>query len=128
MPIISEFDAAMMQAALSVPAVRRLGGGTIRLNDSGRPLRAAGRDAVVYEFGVPDGRILALRCHLRPDSHRDAALAERYPVLGGDPRLEVLRGQYGALPRGIQWIFEGVALPGIDRQRGSTPVMAMERV
>jgi len=55
MPIISEFDAAMMQAALSVPAVRRLGGGAIRMNDSGRPLRAAGRDAVVYELRAPDG-------------------------------------------------------------------------
>jgi hypothetical protein len=128
MSIISEFDAAMMQAALSVPAVRRLGGGTIRMNESGRPLRAAGRDAVVYELRAPDGRILALRSHLRPDSHRDAALAERYAALGGDPRLEVLRGPSGALPHGVQWILDGVALPGLDHHRRSAPVMAMERV
>jgi hypothetical protein len=128
MPIITEFDAAMMQAALSVPAVRRLGGGTVRINDSGSPLRAVGRDAVVYELRAPDGRILALRSHLRPDSHRDAALAERYTALGSDPRLEVLRGPSGALPHGIQWILEGVALPGVDHHRRSAPVMAMERV
>src|SRR5262245_13199675 len=128
MPIIAEFDAAMMQPALSVPAVRRLGGGMIRLNDSGRPLRAAGRDAVVYELRAPDGRILALRCHLRPDSHRDAALAERYAALGADPRLERLRAPSGALPRGIQWIVDGVTLPGSDLHHVSSAVMAMERV
>src|SRR4051812_5558643 len=128
MSIISEFDAAMSQAAYSVPAVRRLGGGTIRMSDSGRPLRVAGRDAVVYELRAPDGRILALRCHLRPDSHRDAALAERYSALGGEPRLEALRGPSGALPHGIQWITDGVALPGVDHHGRSAPVMAMERV
>src|SRR3954463_440523 len=128
MSIISEFDAAMSQAAHSVPAVRRLGGGTIRMNDSGHPLHAAGRDAVVYELRAPDGRILALRSHLRPDSHRDASLAERYTALGGDPRLEGLRGSSGALPHGIQWILDGVVLPGLDHHRRSAPVMAMERV
>ena len=92
MPIISELDAAMMQPALSVPAVRRLGGGTIRLDDAGRPLRATGRDAVVYELRAPDGRILALRSLLRPDPTARPLLAERYTALGSDRRLELLRG------------------------------------
>ncbi|MCD6034127.1 MAG: hypothetical protein K0S78_6313, partial [Thermomicrobiales bacterium] len=77
MPILSDLDAAMMQPARSVPAVRRLGGGLIRMNDAGRPLRAVGRDAVVYELRTPSGRILVLRCFLRPDAHRDRALAQR---------------------------------------------------
>ena len=75
-----------LQPARSVPAVRRLGGGVVRTDDSGRPLRAVGRDAVVYELRMPTGRIVALRCHLRPDPSATCALAERYSALGGDPR------------------------------------------
>ena len=128
MPIVSDLDAAMLQPARSVPAVRRLGGGAVRTDDSGRPLRAVGRDAVVYELRMPTGRIVALRCHLRPDAQRDLALAERYTALGGDPRLEGLRGPQGSLPRGIRWVADGVALPGPDLRQVTLPLMAMERV
>jgi hypothetical protein len=128
MPILSDLDAAMMQPALSVPALRRLGGGSIRLNDAGRPLRAVGRDAVIYELRTPDGRILALRCLLDPEPGRVGALAERYTALGADPRLEGLRGAGGALPRGIRWIGDGIALPGPDLRRVTAPLIAMERV
>jgi hypothetical protein len=128
MPIVSDLDAAMMQPARSVPAVRRLGGGLIRMNDAGRPVRAVGRDAVVYELRTPTGRIQVLRCFLRPDAHRDRALAQRYEALRGDPRLEQLRGVSGALPRDIQWIAEGVALAGSDPWQTTAPLVAMERV
>jgi hypothetical protein len=128
MSTVSDLDAAMMQPARSVPAVRRLGGGLIRVNDAGRPLRAVGRDAVVYELRTPSGRILALRCFLRPDAHRDHALAQRYEALRGDPRLEQLRGAGGALPRDMQWITEGVAFTGPDLRQMSAPLVAMERV
>jgi hypothetical protein len=128
MPILSDLDAAMMQPGFSVPALRRLGGGSIRLNDAGRPLHATGRDAVVYELRAPDGRILALRCFLRPVSSRDTALAERYAALGGDPRLDPLRGPEGPLPREIRWIDDGITLPGPDLRRITAPVIAMERV
>jgi hypothetical protein len=128
MPIVSELDAAMMQPARSVPAVRRLGGGLIRTNDAGRPLRAVGRDAVVYELRTPTGRILVLRCFLRQDAHRDRALAQRYEALRGDPRLEHLRSAGGALPRDIQWVAEGVAFAGPDLRQLTAPLVAMERV
>src|SRR5829696_9665749 len=128
MPIVSDLDAAMLQPARSVPAVRRLGGGMIRMNDAGRPLRVVGRDAVVYELRTPSGRILVLRCFLRPDAQRDRALAQRYEALRGDPRLEQLRGTSGALPRDIQWISEGVAFTGSDLRQMMTPLLAMERV
>ena len=100
MPIVSDLDAAMMQPARSVPAVRRLGGGLIRMNDAGRPLRAVGRDAVVYELRTPSGRILVLRCFLRPDAQRDRALAQRYEALRGDPRLGAPARASAALCRG----------------------------
>lgn len=125
---VSDLDAAMMQAARSVPAVRRLGGGLIRMDDTGRPLRAVGRNAVVYELRTPSGRILVLRCFLRPDPHRDRALARRYEALRGDPRLERLRSAGGALPRDMQWIGEGVAFAGPDLRQMTAPLVAMERV
>ena len=128
MPTVSDLDAAMMQPARSVPAVRRLGGGLIRMNDAGRPLRAVGRDAVVYELRTPSGRILALRCFLRHDPHRDRALSQRYEALRGDPRLEHLRGTGGTLPRDVQWIAEGVAFAGPDLRQATAPLVAMERV
>jgi hypothetical protein len=128
MPIVSDLDAAMLQPARSVPAVRRLGGGLIRMNDAGRPLRAVGRDAVVYELRTPSGRILVLRCFLRADAHRDHALAQRYDALRSDPHLGHLRAAGGALPRDIQWIPEGVAFAGPDLREVSTPLVVMERV
>jgi hypothetical protein len=128
MSIVSDLDAAMLQPARSVPAARRLGSGVVRTDDSGRPLRAVGRDAVVYELRMPTGRIVALRCHLRPDPQRDIALAERYSALGGDPRLEALRGPQGVLPRGIRWVAEGITIPGPDLRQLTLPVVAMERV
>src|SRR4051812_27622773 len=128
MPIVSDLDAAMLQPARSVPAVRRLGGGLIRMNDAGQPVRVVGRDAVIYELRTPTGRILVLRCFLRPDAQRDRALAQRYEALRGDPRLEHLRGASGALPRDIQWIAEGVAFAGPDLRQVTAPLVAMERV
>lgn len=128
MPTLSDLDTAMMQPARSVPAVRRLGGGLVRVDDTGRPLRVVGRDAVVYELRTPTGRILVLRCFLRPDAQRDRALEQRYDALRGDPRLEHLRGAGGALPRDVQWIAEGVAFAGPDLRQMTAPLLAMERV
>jgi hypothetical protein len=128
MPDVSEFDTAMMQPALSVPAIRHLGGGSIRLNEDGRPLRVLGRDAVVYELRTLSGRILALRAFLTPDRRRDRMLGSHYRELRRDAHLENLRGAAGPLPRDIQWIEEGIALPGPNLQRVNVPLMAMERV
>ena len=73
------------------------------------------------------GRILVLRCFLRPDALRDRTLSERYDALRGDPRLESLRAAGGVLPRDIQWIAEGVALAGPDLRQMTAPLVAMER-
>ena len=127
MAMLSDLDAAMTQPGLSVPAVRRLGG-TMRRDSAGHPLRVTGRDAVIYELDAPDGRIWALRCFLRPDPARDAALAERYAELASDPRLAPLRGPDRALPRDIRWIGDGVTITGPDFHSVTIPVLAMERV
>ena len=128
MPTVSDLDAAMMQPARSVPAVRRLGGGLIRMNDAGRPLRAVGRDAVVYELRTPSGRILVCAASCAQTRTATDALAQRYEALRGDPRLEHLRGAGGALPRDMQWIAEGVAFTGPDLRQITAPLVAMERV
>ena len=128
MPLLSELDTAMMQPGLSVPAIPQLGGGAIRRNTAGHPLRMTGRDAVVYELEAPDGRIRVLRCFLRPDAHRDRMLAGLYAALAHDPGLASLRGHATPLPRDIQWIAEGISLTGSDLHRMTAPVVAMERV
>ena len=98
------------------------------MDDTGRPLRTIGRDAVVYELRTPSGRIVALRCFLHADPKRDAALAAQYAELGGDHDLERLRGASGPLPRSIRWVDEGVVLPAPDLHAMTVPIVAMERV
>ncbi len=128
MPTVSDLDAAMMQATVSVPAVRRLGGGTVRLNDAGRPLRATGRDAVIYELRAPTGRILALRTLPRANARQFGPLAQRYRALHDDRHLDAMRQTSGLLPRDIQWIADGIVVPGPDPRGTPLPLMVMERV
>lgn len=128
MPTLTELDAAMAQPAHFVPAVRQLGNGVIRLDQAGHPVREHGRDAVVYEMRTPTGRILALRCFLTNDTHRDVFLARRYGALRGDPTLERLRQQGGVLPRDIAWISDGLVNPTGGRSARPSPLLAMERI
>ena len=58
MPIVSEFRRGN-DAGLPLSFPRCAASAAARYaSTTGRPLRAAGRDAVVYELRVPDGRIL----------------------------------------------------------------------
>lgn len=128
MPTVTELDAAMAEPAHFVPALRQLGNGVVRLDQSGHPLREQGRDAVVYELRSPTGRIVALRCFLRNDTNRDRFLAQRYAALRSDPSLERLRQQGGVLPREITWIAEGLVDPSSGRSARPIPLLAMERI
>lgn len=128
MPTPSDFDAALSQPAMLPPVVQRLGGGRVRRDDHGQPLRTVGPHAVVYELRTPTGRILALRSHLQLDSGRDALLARRYAGLQSDPRLTGLRGAGGCLPRDIHWVAGGIVLEQLGQQAVAAPVMTMERV
>lgn len=128
MPTPSELDAALLQPAMLPPVVQRLGGGRVRRDDHGQPLRTVGPHAVVYELRTPTGRILALRCHLTLNAGRDALLARRYAALHADPRLSILRSAGGCLPRDIHWVPGGVILEQPGQQPLPIPVMTMERV
>jgi hypothetical protein len=128
MPTITDLDAAMTQPAHFVPAVRQLGNGVIRLDQAGHPIREHGRDAVVYELRGPTGRIVALRCFLIDDTHRNVALAQRYAAMRGDPSLERLRQQGGVLPREISWFADGLIDPSGGRSARPIPLLAMERI
>lgn len=125
---LSESEALFLDPLILMPAVERLGGGVIRQDAQGHPVRAAGRHAVVYELRTPTGRIFALRLHLRPDRDRDQALAERYAALQSDHRLDVLRAPDGPLPRDIQWLPEGLRIPGAKGSSSVRPLVTMERV
>src|SRR3712207_2909453 len=64
MPTLAELDAAMLRPGRSVPAVSRLGGGTIAMAGTDQPWRVVGQSAAVYQLRQPNGRVLALRCPL----------------------------------------------------------------
>ncbi len=124
----SELDALFLDPLASVPAIGRLGGGAVRRDAHGRPLRAAGRHTVVYELRTPSGRILAVRVHQRPDAERDRVLAQRYTALQQDHLLDTLRAPHGPLPADIQWLPDGLRVRGADGRLTGRPLIAMERV
>lgn len=124
----SELDALFLNARANVPAVEQLGGGTVRRDAEGRPVRASGRHTVVYELRTPAGRILALRVHQHPDRERDRALAQRYAALQQDHLLDALRAPHGPLPGDIQWLPDGLRLSSATGRESSRPLVAMERV
>lgn len=124
----SEFDAQFLDPLVAVPAIRRLGGGTVRRDADGNPVRVSGRHTVVYELRLPSGRITALRVHQRPSRERDRLLAQRYAALQSDRRLDPLRGPTGPLPRDILWLPDGIIVPDSHGARATRPIVAMERV
>ena len=125
---IPEFDALFLDPRASVPAIERLGGGTIRRDAQGHPLRAAGRHTLVYELRTHSGRILALRVHQVLDHERDRVLAHRYAALQNDHLLDGLRAPHGPLPSDIRWFPDGLQVRGSDGVQTSRPLVIMERV
>ena len=124
----SELDALFLDTRTNVPAVNQLGGGTVRRDAQGHPVRASGRHNVVYELRAPSGRILALRVHQQPDRERDHALAQRYAALQRDQLLDGLRAPHGPLPGDIQWLPDGLRFRNADGKQTSLPLVVMERV
>jgi serine/threonine protein kinase len=124
----SELDALFLDQRASVPAIDQLGGGTVRRDAEGHPIRASGRHTVVYELRALTGRILALRVHQRPDGERDRALAQRYAALQRDHLLDGLRAPHGPLPADIQWVPDGLRFRAPDGRQASRPIVVMERV
>ncbi|MCC6314258.1 MAG: phosphotransferase [Thermomicrobiales bacterium] len=124
MPTLSEFDHAMHDPGRFVPAVRRLGGGTLAITASGDLWRIVGRTAVVYALRCPTGRILALRV----PRERHVRQIERYTALASAPGLAPLRVAGGPLPNELRTIADGITLPAADFRSVSHPLVAMEYI
>lgn len=128
MPTVSDFDAAMLQVGRSVPAVQRLGGGTIAMSGQRQPWRIVGRDAVIYQLNQPSGSALALRCPLGDVQALDPNQGERYRALATDPTVAALRRGGGPILSGIVYFQEGITLPAGDFRSRAHPLIAMEWV
>ncbi|MDQ3512558.1 MAG: hypothetical protein M3462_02655 [Chloroflexota bacterium] len=129
MPTLEQLDAALARSSRSVPAIARLGGGTVPQTDAGQPWRVVGNDAVVYQLRQPSGRVLALRCPLsdtfdqrQADRFRGlAALPAAAPRGGGRDRRLPLAGS-------LAYVEDGVSLAGSDLRSSVHPVVAMDWV
>jgi hypothetical protein len=127
MPNLSTLDDAMLHPGRLVPAVNRLGGGTIALAGTNTPWRVMGTEHVVYQLRQPNGGVLALRCS-RSD-HPDPSLAERYHAFVTDPAIKQLR-QVESTPivGNVSYLPDGLTLPAAELRSQHFPVIAMEWV
>ena len=125
---LDDLDQAMRDPARGVPAIRRLGGGSLAVTASGDPWRIVGRAAVIYALRRPTGRILALRVPLDDDPSALGRLGDRYRALATDPALAPLRAAGGPLPGEIRWLPDAITLPAAGFRSVSHPLLAMEFV
>ena len=123
-----DLDALFLDPSTNAPAIARLGGGTVRRDAQGYPVRTSGRHTVVYELRTPSGRMLALRIHQRTDAQRDRILAQRFIALQQDHLLDPLRAPHGPLPAEIGWLPDGLLVREADGRQVARPAVVMERV
>ena len=129
MPTIEHLDAALAGSTRTVPAIVRLGGGTVPQTAADRPWRVVGGDAVVYQLRQPSGRVLALRCPLSDTF--DQRQSDRYEGLSSLMAVGTQRDGWGRglpLAGSIAYIEDGLTLPGDDLRSASHPVVAMDWV
>ena len=125
MPTLEQLDGALAQSARQVPAIARLGGGTVPQTDAGHPWRILGGEAVVYQLRQPTGRVLALRCPLSDTF--DQRQADRYRALSA---YLAHPGTRSALPlaSSVAYVEDGLTLAGADFRSAPAPVVAMDWV
>ncbi|HEY7029943.1 MAG TPA: hypothetical protein VH482_01385 [Thermomicrobiales bacterium] len=110
-----------------VPAVNRLGGGTIAMAGSTQPWRVVGSQAVVYQLRQSTGRVLALRCFL--DDELEPTLGDRYRALAGGQGLQHLRAlAHSPIVGGLTYLSEGLTFPAADFRSTHLPIVAMDWV
>ncbi|MEA2530571.1 MAG: hypothetical protein QOG89_2215 [Thermomicrobiales bacterium] len=127
MPTLTLLDDAMLRPGRMVPAVNRLGGGTVAMTGSTQPWRVVGTSAVVYQLRQPTGRVLALRCFL--DDELEPTLGDRYRGLSGEPGLRRLRTlPHSPIVGNLAYIAEGLTFPTSDFRSIHLPVVAMDWV
>jgi len=125
MPSLAEFDYAMLRPGRHVPAIRRLGGGTVIARGEGQPFRITGNEAVVYKLDNPGFGGIALRCFL------DEEVAERaagiYSALAEPATMRRLAAEPSSpLVQRLAWFSDGVTLRSNQLRSFSTPVVATE--
>ncbi|HEY8447541.1 MAG TPA: hypothetical protein VIL01_10575 [Thermomicrobiales bacterium] len=126
MPTLTLLDDAMLRPGRMVPAVNRLGGGTIAMAGTSQPWRIVGTDAVVYQLRQASGRVLALRCFLADSL--DPTLAERYRGLTGDALRRLRKAPHSPIVPHLTYVADGLTFPAADFRSIHLPVVAMEWV
>lgn len=110
-----------------VPAVNRLGGGTIAMAGSSQPWRVVGNSAVVYQLRQPSGHVIALRCFIEDDL--DPTLDERYRALANEQSLRRIRSlPHSPLVPNLSFFPEGLTFPAADFRSTHLPIVAMDWV
>lgn len=128
MPSLDTLDVAMLRPARSVPAIHRLGGGTVLLAAADQPWRVVGQSAAVYQLRQPGGRLVALRCPLADEPDRVPGLEARYQALSSAPTLAPLRANGGPLVENFSFFAQGLTLPAGDFRSAPHPLIAMDWV
>lgn len=127
MPTREALDDAMRHPGRAVPAINRLGGGTVAQASGGRPLHAVGTTSVVYQLRQPSGRTLALRCPLAEPP--DKTLPDRYRALANATvPLQLREAPPRPLVRVLGYLADGLALPAPDFRSAPRPLIALEWV
>lgn len=127
MPTLTLLDDAMLRANRMVPAVNRLGGGTIAMAGSSQPWRVVGNSAAVYQLRQSSGHVIALRCFLSDDL--DPTLDERYRALANDSQLRRVRSApHSPIVPNLGYFSEGLTFPGSDFRSTHLPLVTMDWV
>lgn len=127
MPTLTLLDDAMLRANRMVPAVNRLGGGTIAMAGSSQPWRVVGNSAVVYQLRQPSGHVIALRCFLEDDL--EPTLDDRYRALASEQSLRRIRSStHSPLVSNLTYFPEGLTFPATDFRSIHLPIVAMDWV
>ncbi|MBX3071212.1 MAG: hypothetical protein KF883_11980 [Thermomicrobiales bacterium] len=125
MPSLAEFDYAMLRPGRHVPAIRKLGGGTVIARGEGQPFRIVGNDAVVYKLDNPGFGAIALRCFL--DDDLPTHTAETYRALSqAATQRRLLESAGSPLVQRLAWFQDGITLQSSDLRSFSAPVLATE--
>src|SRR5215218_8816558 len=106
MPTLTLLDDAMLRAGRMVPAVNRLGGGTVAMAGSSQPWRVVGNNAVVYQLRQSSGHVVALRCFL--EDELEPTLDDRYRALANEQQLPRVRSlPHSPLVANLAYFTEG---------------------
>jgi hypothetical protein len=115
----------MLRGPRSVPAITRLGGGTISTIGDAQPYRVLGNEAVVYQLRQATGKVLALRCWL--NDAVDPEIIERYRALS---KPETLRGLHevanSPIVPSITMYSDGINLEAEDLHSEAKPVVVLD--